>query len=317
MKASNTHIIPVDSRVVIFRVVRQMGIIVGAILIIKWLFIDTTIMLGNQMAPTLQKGDRVVFFRGIIMPPLGWISRPGLHMPVVVNEPFSRNKLTCLRIAAGPGDSALIANGTFVNMHHPKNSRASELPPESVLPPEYSPRDDMAPFRIPIPGETRVFDSLTQRDFFFVASMLAQEHPDIRYRVKPNLYIDDSLSSGYLIPDFSLYRGSLDSVPDSLMFNWFFWDRMREYLLNHFENRQVSIYFSLFDGDRQVFDYTVKTRFFFMLADNWSNGLDSRFYGPVAKSRIQGAVFGVLWSFGVDEKGRRAFRPARMGRIVF
>jgi hypothetical protein len=308
---------PIDSRIVLFNVFVQLVAIIGIAIIIKYFLIDTTAIHSSQMAPTLEQGDQVVYFRGISMPPLGWVLKPGPDMPVIFNRPSAHELPGCLRIRAIPGDSIRIKQAAFINMHHPKMSVQAEIEDESLLPKEYSPRDEMAPFSMPIQGQTYPFDSLSQRDFFFAVSMMQQENPDKKYQVKANLYVGDALMKDYLIPDFSMYHGTISAIPDSLILNWFFWDRLREYLVYRFDGKNVSILFQVFEDENQIFAYTVRKNFVFLLADNWATGYDSRYFGPVCVDRIKGAVFGVLWSFGPDEKGKNGLRTNRILRIVF
>jgi hypothetical protein len=317
MNSSAIQSKPVDSRIVLFNVFIQIVAILGIAVFVKLFLIDTTAVRSKHMSPTIEAGDHIVYFRGISRPPLNWLIKPGPGMPVVFSQVVPRDMYGCLRIRAIPGDSIRIENGAFINMHHPKLSVQPEIPEESILPGDYSPRDEMDPFSMPEPGWIYSFDSLSQRDFFFAVSMLKQENPDRNFEIKANLYIDNALMKDYTIPDFSMYHGSISAIPDSLKANWFFWDRLREYLYNRLEGKSVVLFFQVFDGERQIFDYQVRKIFVFLIGDNWTAAYDSRYFGPVCVDRIKGVVFGVLWSFGPDEKSRNSIRTNRILRIIF
>jgi hypothetical protein len=190
------------------------------------------------------------------------------------------------------------------------------MPEASVLPPEYSPRDNLSPLRIPRPGEVVDLDTVSQRDLFFYASMIAQENPDKECRIGAELRIDDSLSNDYIIPDFPLYSGPFSSVPDSLRMDWFFWNRLRDYLGRILTDKPVTLHFKVLLDGVPVTDYTVGKPFAFLLAEVWSAGYDSRYFGPVALSEMRGIPVAVLWSFGVGAEENRELRGKRIGRIV-
>jgi hypothetical protein len=201
------------------------------------------------------------------------------------------------------GDSLVITGGTFLNLAGGEETRFAAAPEDSVLPADYSPRDFMAPFRMPCRGESFALDSLSQRDFVLMASMYSQEHPRRSVDVKPQLFIDGIPSNDYFVANFLLYNGVFGSIPDSLDFDWFFWDRLRENLRYTLENRQVALRFGLVVDGGVVKRYRVGRDFAFLLADRWSAGYDSRFFGPLCVDRIEGRALVVLWSFQHNQSG--------------
>jgi signal peptidase I len=307
--------VPVDFRVVLYRFVRLAIVLVGVGVIIKFTLLDTVLMRSDQMAPTLLSGDRVVLFRGHSTPVLNWVFRPKRNMPVILTFPGTDHRRACLRVAAMPGDSILIERGVFSIVGKEGNG-SSRAAAKSFLPAEYSPRDFMAPFRIPRPGDTFILDSLSQRNFFFIAQMMKQEKPRKTYQIQADLYIDDSLSNDYIITAFPMYRGPFEGIPDDQRFDWFFWDRLREYLSQSLEKKNVYLGFSLLEDEVVVSEYTVGEAFAFLLADNWSDGYDSRYYGPIGLSCVEGRAIGVLWSFEWSETGKKALRSKRLMKII-
>lgn len=287
---------PLDAPLAAYRLVKQFALVLVAGLVLKWLFLGTTLVRTDHMAPALHEGDRVLLWRGAARPVVRHITHAGRGAVVVFDFPHDAPNRGCLRVAGVPGDTVTISNGRL----EPQSGSAAPapLPQDSVLPPEYSPRDFTAPFRLPLPGDTYQLDSLTQRDFLFAASMRAQEYPRRTHDVLPTLFIDGIPSNEYIIENFLLYDGAFDSIPDSLDFDWFFWDRLRDNLRYSLENREVRLEFALVENGGKIETYRVRKRFLFLLADNWASGYDSRYFGPVCATHVRGTVPLILWSAG-------------------
>ena len=79
---------------------------------------------------------------------------------------------------------------------------------------------------------------------------------------------------------------------------------------------KVRVAFTLMKGQSIETSYLVTRSYCFLLADDWFGGYDSRYFGPVAVSRLQGSVKGILWSIAPDKKGLSAFRWGRIGKLV-
>jgi len=54
---------PVDSRVILYRMTRQVAAIVAIVFLLKLLFVDIIPVRGNQMAPAIRSSDRVLMLR--------------------------------------------------------------------------------------------------------------------------------------------------------------------------------------------------------------------------------------------------------------
>jgi hypothetical protein len=86
---------------------------------------------------------------------------------------------------------------------------------------------------------------------------------------------------------------------------------LRENLRYTLANRKVALTFSLWKHDTEVEQYRVRKRFAFLLADNWAEGFDSRYFGPVSCSAIEGKAVAIVWSTArrdsaaKEESGRR------------
>ena len=304
---------PLDLRVSVYQCVKYCLLLAACVMVIKFLFFDTVAIKTDQMAPILMEGDRVLTLRTPFTWPFNKFLRPGRAVPVVFTQPLLHKKYACLRVAGLPGDSMVISKGVLILKNRRGISFGKPMAAGEALPYDYSPRDTMSVFRLPAPGDTLDLDSLPLRDFFFAAAMAKQESAGNRYRVRPRLFIDGQPAAGFTLADFSLFKGALDSVPEQYDFDWFFWDRLREYCSHTLSGRDVALDFGLFNGSEKVTEYRVKKSFIFLLADDWRTGFDSRYFGPVAAESFKGRPLCVLWSWAHAERG---FGSLRMGRLI-
>ncbi len=305
-----------DTRTFLLKSAAQIIIIVAAGLVIKFGFIDLLRIDGNQMSPSIIEGDHVLVFRTPYLPLIEKLFKPGINKPVIFSLPFQKGKTGALRVAGHSGDTVTVDTGVFVNNHHPSVSFPGKKEQDELIPENFSPRDYFPPLRIPAPRDTFFFNKLSMRDFFIILSVARQENAPSGIDLKSSLMIDDSLSNDYFIENFSLYNGTVDSVPQDLKFDWFFWARLEEYLRNTLENKKISLRFTLLIEGKTVDFYTVKNNYVFLLAENWNAGLDSRYFGPVREDFISSRVLMVLWSWGKDKNSKAHFRLRRFGRII-
>ena len=318
MHFSRTPRTPVDSRMVLYRLVMQTAIIVAVALFIKLLLLDIVTVKGDQMAPAIIRGDRVLVFRLPYLLPVRLLAVPSRRQVVLFTQPFSM-KASCLRVAGISGDTVSIDSGVFRNsrdaaFHLGASDSASR---SQILPAEYSPRDQSDPLRIPGPGDTRSLDSVDLYQRFSAFAIARQENPKSAFSLKTELRFDGAIVRNHRIADFALYTGSMDSIPAPLCYDWFFWKRLKEYLRQTQRERRVSVTFTFYKDGIRLSRYPVKTRYLFLLADDWNKGLDSRYFGPVSVSRVYGQPLCVLWSFRRPD-GAAATRMdfKRLGRII-
>jgi len=305
-----------DTQAFLYRSIIQISVILGVGILIKIAFIDVIRMSGNQMHPTVLSGDRLLVFRSPYLPIFNKMIKPGYKKPVLFRMPSDKNKLGCLRVAALSADTVSIDSGMFINLGNPALTFPFIGKDDQIHPEDYSPRDYFKPYRVPAAGDTIQLDSICTRDLFFAVSVLKQENLEKAIRIKPLLFIDDSLVNDYQISGFTLYSGSIDSVPSELSDDWFFWIRLENYLKQLHLGKTVSLSFAVkFDGTR-IHQYIVKNDFVFLLADNWNSGLDSRYFGPVKSSNIVGRVFSVLWSYDREPGKKGRLRLNRLGKII-
>ncbi len=305
-----------DTQAFLYRSIIQISVILGVGILVKFAFVDVIKMSGNQMYPTVLPGDRLLVFRSPYLPIFNKVIKPGYNKPVIFRMSSDKKKMGCLRIAALSTDTVSIDGGMFVNLGNPALTFPFVGKDDQIHPEDYSPRDYFKPYRVPAAGDTIQLDSLYSRDLFFAVSVIRQENPEDPVEIRPLLFIDDSLAKDYQITGFTLYSGSIDSVPSELSNDWFFWVRLKNYLVQANPQRTVSLSFAVKFGKTRIHQYIVKNDFVFFLADNWNSGLDSRYFGPVKSSNIIGRVFLVLWSHEREPGKNGHLRLNRLGKII-
>ncbi len=305
-----------DLRMTIYRSIKQLLGIILVGLIIKYAFCDTFLIRTDQMKPVIRNGDRVIISRIPTTLPMKWFSLLKHSDLIIFNHPHHTGKSGSLRIAGKSGDTVAVQEGILSIVNRPELSFVSKHTDEEMLPMEYSPRDNMGYYYIPRKGESIDLDTLSTRDFIFLYSMILQENPKKHYTFQPRLYVDDSLSNDYLIKDFPLYAGSFNTIPDSLFTNWFFWDRLKAYLIATHDENRIRMAFSILDDEMPIEHYTLRKTFYFLISDSWCTGYDSRYWGPVVGTAFEGRIVGILWSFAPDTSGIKAFRGRRVCKII-
>jgi len=302
-----------DLRIAMYQAVRLLIVATVIAFSVKYLLVDTVRMSGSQMTPTILPGDRLLVYRFPFIPLFNRFFKPPYDRAVVYRNGHGLN---VLRVVAASGDTIAIDSGKIASTALLPLSSGSFPAADGVIPEDYAPRDFFDTYRVPDKGTMLIMNRLSLRDLFFAADIIRQEHPDDSVRVKPYLMLDDSLYEQYHLTDFMFYNGSIDTVPDTLRNNWFFWNRLEEYLYQKFSDRKVSLYFTVQLDGVDIEEYRVKSTYYFLIADNRKNGLDSRYIGPVRRSRCLGRITMVLWSHGRDENGKWHFRFNRLGRFI-
>jgi signal peptidase I len=307
---------PLDGRIMVYRIVKWFLLVLLAAFIVKLFFFDIILIRTDQMAPTLMDGDRVLVLRAFCVWPLSRFIVPMRKCPVIIENKQLFDVPACLRVAARSGDSVCVSSGKLIILNKPSVTFASKASYVDLLPPDYSPRDSMPLFVMPKKGMTVQLDSLPARDFFFAASLIRQENPQLPFSVKPELFIDGAPAGSFALSDFYLYKGNIDSVPSQHEFDWFFWDRVQDYLVHSLPGKDVYLGFSLLQGSTKLYRYAFKRSCIFLCADDWQKGYDSRFFGPVLSSCVKGRVLCVVWSYGKDQDNKTSLRIERLFKII-
>lgn len=308
--------IPVDGRLLLYRFIKWLVIVLTAAFICKFFLFDSIVISSSQMSPTILAGDRVLLLKTGTLPVLRNILPPLRKCPAIIKQPLLSASPMCLRVAGKSGDSIVVGSGMLHIINKPNCIFYGIQKNEELLPQSYSSRDTIPLFVLPNIGDTITMDSLNNRDFFFMASLVLQENPEISFTIVPQLFIDGNPVHGYMFKDFSLYKGILDSVPEKYQFDWFFWAQAKQYLENVYQKQQVDLLFSLKDPQTKIYRYVTKELSIFLIADDWCNGYDSRFFGPVPVSSLQGRIICTLWSFKTDEHNKKSLRLGRSFKII-
>lgn len=313
----NRHGTTFDIRLTFYRVVKQLLLLFILVVCLKAFFCDINHITTDQIAPTLLNGDRVVVSKTQYTFPLNVFFKPRYMDLVIFKYPHRTPYNGCLRIAGLPGDSVEIKNGSFSVLNNTSFSFPS-LQLDQHLPAHYSPRDNVPLFRIPQKGDTIVFDTLDVTNTIFCYSLIRQENTDKEYVLQPLLHIDDSVYTNYSIDNFSLFKGNLNAIPDTLQTKWFFWDRFQEYVHKDLKRsgKDVGVTLTILENLVPITRYIFKQDAYFLLSENWQRGYDSRYFGPVNKAYMKGRAVAVLWSVAPDSKKVFSLRTRRIGKFI-
>lgn len=308
--------VPFHSITYLYDSLKRIFIIVVIGLIVKFCLFDIRGIDGSQMSPSIVKGDKFAIFRLTSLPGIRNIIKPKRGQTVLFEMPFTPKNKGCLRVAGVSSDTVWIDSGIFYNPKLKPAQLKNSHTTEEIVPWDYSPRDFFTPYRVPAPKDTFNLDSRNLREFFLAVSVIRQENPDSSFSLKPELILDDSIANDYFINEFSLYNGLLDSIPQQYRYDWFFWTRLKEYLSMVHYNQNVELKFTFNINDKSVSKYIVKSSYIFLLADNWKTGLDSRFFGPIKTTFVEGKAFMVLWSYDSKPEDHKKLKLNRIGRII-
>jgi len=287
-----------DTRIVFYQGLRWFAIILAAGLVLKFFVCDSVRVDGSQMEPTVKAGDRVLLMKVPYAAPLFKNLFAVENKLTIAELPKEDGARTILRIAAVSGDTVSVYAGQLYRDCDAVLGIAKDTTRYNLLPAEYSPADFMSPYRVPAPGDTITFAELTLRDLIFTYAVMRQERSHIT--LKAFALAGDSIISGYRIKDFALYNGPIDSIPKELAVDWFFWDRLREYMNVSAEDPEVKpqLAFSIFKGSNEITGFRVKKRYMFLMGDNWSGAKDSRYFGAVRIDDVKGRPVMRLWGNG-------------------
>jgi len=287
-----------ETRMVFYRGMRWFAAVFAAGLFLKFFVCDSVRMEGAQMEPAVSAGDRVLLLKAQYAAPVLNKFFDVENKIVVAELRDKSGGRTILRIAAVSGDTASIDAGRFYRNCCAVEAVRKDTARYNLLPADCSPADFMAPYRVPAPGDTVAFAELTLRDLIFAYAAMRQEKS--RVTLKAFAVAGDSIIYGYRIKDFSLYSGPIDSIPEELAADWFFWDRLREYMNMNAEDAdgKPQLAFSIFRGAKEITGFRVKKRYLFLMGDNWTGAKDSRYFGPVRLDSVKGRPVMRLWGNG-------------------
>lgn len=308
---------PLDSRICIYNIAKFFIFVIIISFFIKFFLFDTFLIDTDQMEPAIKKGDRVIVLKLFTIWPFSNMSFSLRNSPVIFKNPFdTKTKNSCLRISAISGDTVVVSNGQCIVKNKKGIVFKSKSNINKILPADYSPKDSIGIYVLPKKKEKISLDSLPLLNFFFTASLIKQENPNKNIKIKPILLINGEPYDTIFLNDFYLYKGRLDSIPESFNNNWFFWNRLNKYLTEKYKDKDVYLNFRLLINNKIILEYKLQNSCIFLIADNWQKGFDSRYFGPVLSSCVKGRIFCALWSIGNNETEKKHFRFNRILKII-
>jgi signal peptidase I len=280
-------------RFVLFRILAFIAAVVLIAVGIKAFVADTYVMRSDHMQPTLLTGDRILVSRIAVAPPVR-VLFPLTYRQSVIYRRVDDSGPGCLHIAGMPGDTVVIDKGRCITVSR-DSMIIDSVQQDDVIASRFSQRDHMPAVRLPQRGDTARLDTLPMRTFFFYTRMVRDENPSTPFRLAVELTIDSVPYTDSVFTDFTVYTGTLDTLPDSLKNDYTFWKRLAAYLQYKDLTPYRFSYRLLRDGV-PVERYVWRDSYYFLMGEDWRASRDSRYFGPVSARNITASVVCVLWS---------------------
>jgi len=286
-----------DMRMALKNGVKSFFILLAVGFLIKLFIVDSVKVKGMQMEPSVQAGERILFLKTPYATPAIRRLFTRENMPVVASLP-DWSAVTVLRIAAASGDTVKISAGQLYRDRVEIERFGKDIEHHAIVPPRYSPVDNMPTYRIPAPRDSLVFAGMSARDLIFAYSVLRQERQNVR--LKAHIVDGGHSIYNYVIKDFSFYSGRIDSIPEAFHADWFFWERLQGYLdMTAQPGKKPRLAFTVYRGGKEITGFKVRKQYVFLIGDNWNDAMDSRYFGPVISTNIVGRPVLILWGGGM------------------
>ena len=279
------------------------GVVLVAALFRIFLFQSFSIS-GTVMDNTLLPGDRIFvnkFIYGPLVPCTGHraftIKNPSPGDVVAFRSLDDNSRFSVLRCVAGPGDMVEIAkkkcriNGA--EYLFPASALAGD---EFQIDARYSPRDNLEKVAVPAKDDVVRTDSLSLYGFDCLVSLIRQENPDVRVSTTTDLLVNGAVCDNLMLAELmASYRRTNASLNFDTM-TWIELRNVRNFLVARNDSSSYRFRRALYMDGHPVREYTVTSDCYFLISDNWDQGPDSRYFGPISGRRILGRVSCVYWS---------------------
>jgi signal peptidase I len=294
------------------------------IAVILALFIRTFVVQAfkipsGSMKPTLEIGDHILVNKFILGIKIPWtdirllqIKKPSRGDIIVFVYPEDPKKDFIKRVIGVPGE-VLEIRGKEIYINGKRVDDPSGYYMKDVLvPSDYQPRDYFPPIYIPKKGDVYNLDKLGIREFQFVTSLVRDNYPKSKIRVKGVLEIDGEEMGDYVFKGRG--GGSFNFSDIDFRFQeWWFIERLIEEIKLENPNRTVKFSLHLFKDGKELKSFVVPYDCYFVMGDNRDNSKDSRFWGFVEEKAIKGKAFIIYWSW--DGQDHRV-RWYRIGHLI-
>ncbi|MBL8027545.1 MAG: signal peptidase I [Fibrobacteres bacterium] len=271
---------------------------------------------GFGMAGTLLPGEHVLANRiiyGLASPFTGEhiirLKHVKRNEVVVFNDPVQDGKYAIKRCVAVGGQSVRIEEKRlYVDSVEFKLPEESERGAELIIDGRFSPRDNLAQFRIPAKGDTVYLDSLKIFELDYIANLIRQENPGKRLTSTADLMVNGKYANDLTFDDYRSEQRKPDGTLNFDAMNWIELNNVLNFLQAKDDSLKCSFRRTMYVDGKELKKYVVKTRAIFLMGDNWDESMDSRYTGYISEERVVARVSLIFWSkYGGNFRFRRLF----------
>jgi len=294
-----------DPRLIYFKTARRL-LYLGVITVVVLLFVaDVASIKTTNMTPTLRMGDRILYTKGIF----SQTYEPG---DVVLYRHRNEGHVFAGRIAARGGDTLSISQGIATNNNSDSILLGSLPDTLDILPILFGPRDELGTLWMPRQNQQIVPDSFPLHHRILLANYIRRENPRHSVRIAAAVKAKEEFTTDYFIKTYTKYEGPLTDIPDSLQFDPYFWLHLEQYLLRFLQRQDSVLQVWIEMDDQRLRSYKLSKQPLFILSDNWDGHIDSRYFGWIPATHIEGHIRLCLYSI----TKARGFDFSRIGKII-